>query len=280
MKLVWFILISLLLGGFRSFAQDDVFEEDEDFDFILERAQPLTIDLEEEEEERKKKKKKKKVKKNRYYGYKTKKGFTRTGFGDKVTVEIFNYLKDWVEPDPYAREIYWYDFRRKKIRVNGKIDKKYGRILHGPYKKIRNDQLLVDGIYYVGTKHGRWIYLDKNDILVDKLKYYKGWPKESLVRYYDDKRTILKEVIPVVYGKIEGEYYYFHKNGSIAVQGSYVNNTRVGIWTEYFDLRRRRKRQIQYAQNPYDKEFKPYIAKEWNDKGKEVYDRVKFMRRN
>jgi len=72
MKYIWIILFCSLFAGFSSYAQDDVFEEDEEFDFILERAQPLTINLEEEEQERKTKKKKKKVKKNRYYGYKTK----------------------------------------------------------------------------------------------------------------------------------------------------------------------------------------------------------------
>jgi len=279
MKYGWILFFSLMISGYTSFSQDNVFEEEE-LDFVLERAQPLTIDLEEEEEERKEKTKKKKVKKNRYYGYKTKKGFVRTGYGDNLTVEIFNYLKDWVEPDPYAREVYWYDFRRKQIRVNGNIDTKYGRILHGPYKKIRGEQLRTEGVYYIGTKHGRWIDLDNNDILVNKEKYFKGWPKESLVRYYDEKRTILKEVIPVVYGEIEGEYFYFHENGSVAVQGTYENSTKTGLWTEYFEFRRRRKRQIQYPQNPYDKEFKPYISKEWNNEGVEVYDRIKFMKRN
>ena len=188
-------------------AQDNPSELDnvdpDDIEFIIERSQPLTIDLEEEEEEEPHKKKKK-PKKNVFYGIKTKKGYTKTGYGDNTTVEIFHYLKEWREPDSYVPDIYWFDFRRKRIRNTGTIDRKYGRILHGPYTKIIGGQLVEQGIYYVGTKHGRWIKLDKNDILVDKRKYYKGWPKESLVKFYDDDRKKLKEVMPVVYGEVEG----------------------------------------------------------------------------
>ena len=77
---------------------------------------PLTINLdeeEEEEEEEHKKKRKKKV----FYGIKTKKGYTKTGFGDDAVIETFFYLKQYEQPDPYVPEIYWYDFRRKRIRT-------------------------------------------------------------------------------------------------------------------------------------------------------------------
>lgn len=244
----------------------------DDIEFIIERSQPLTLDLDKEENEEPKKKKKKKRKKNVYYGYKTKKAYTRTGYGNNVTVEVFHYLKKWVDPDPYVPEIYWFDFRRKRIRNTGTIDKKYGRILHGPYKKMRGDQVLEEGIFYIGAKHGRWLKYDNNDILIDKQKYYKGWPKESLVKYYDDDRKKLKEVIPVVYGEVQGDYYYFHQNGSIAVKGQYENGKKIGKWTEYYDFLRRAKKQIQYRPDPYNDNFKPYIEKEWNRRGEVTYE--------
>jgi hypothetical protein len=218
--LSYIFLISLTVLPRLLWAQDDPVEPDE-IEFIIERSQPITIDLEEEEEEEEDaRQKKKKPKKNVFYGIKTKKGFTKTGYGDNTTVEIFHYLKEWIEPDPYVPDIYWFDFRRKRIRNTGTIDKKYGRILHGPYTKIIGGQLIEQGIYYIGTKHGRWIRLDKNDILVEKMKYFKGWPKESLVKFYDDDRQKLKEVIPVVYGEVEGDYYFFHENGEVAVRVS------------------------------------------------------------
>ncbi len=266
------VILSVLTCGNLSFAQES--DEVDEIEFIIERSHPLTLDLEEEEEEAKgKKDKKKKRKKNVFYGLKTKKGFTRTGYGDNVTVEVFHYLKKWVEPDPYVPEIHWFDFRRKRIRSTGNIDKKYGRILHGPYKKMKGEQILEEGIYYIGTKHGRWVKYDNRDILTDKKKYYRGWPKESLVKYYDDDRKKLKEVVPVVYGEKQGDYFYFHENGEIAVKGQYKFGEKVGKWTEYYDVRRRAKKQIQYREDPYNEEFTPYIVREWNKRGEVTYEK-------
>jgi antitoxin component YwqK of YwqJK toxin-antitoxin module len=244
--------------------------------FIIERSQPLTLNLEKQDSLKSlTQKKKKKVRRNFFYGYKTKRGFTQTGFGDQATVEIFYYLKKWIEPDPYAPEIYWYDFRRKKIRNSGTIDKKYGRILNGPYKKIQGDQLLSEGAFYIGTKNGRWVNLDRNDILMDKRKFYHGWPKESLVKYYDEDRKKLKEVLPVVNGIVEGDYFYFFENGQIAVRGHYESGEKTGRWTEYYENKRRTKKQIQYKIDPYQKDFLPFTVKEWDETGKLIYDSQK-----
>jgi len=234
---------------------------------------PITIDLEGDEEKAERAEpKKKKVKKGVYYGLKTKKGFTKIGFGDNTTIELFHYLKVYEEPDPYVQNIFWYDFRRKQIRRSKNINRDYGVILHGPYKKMRGEQILEEGIYFVGTKHGRWMSYDRNDLVVDKRKFYKGWPKESLVKYYDEERTKLKEVIPVLFGKKEGLYYYFYENGDIAVTGSYSNDEKVGKWVEYYSIRRRRKKEIVYPEDPWDKINKPYILKEWDLQGKTRYD--------
>ena len=124
-------------------AQDDS-GNDGDVQFLIERSTPLTVDLEKQDSLKSQtRKKKKKTRRNFFYGYKSKRGFTKTGFGNNTTIEIFYYLKKWVEPDPYVPEIYWFDFRRKKIRNSGTIDKKYGRILNGPYKKIQGDRKSV-----------------------------------------------------------------------------------------------------------------------------------------
>ena len=59
---------------------------------------PITIDLEGDEEEAERAEpKKKKVKKRVYYGLKTKKGFTKVGFGDNTTLESPRTL-----PRPYC----------------------------------------------------------------------------------------------------------------------------------------------------------------------------------
>lgn len=254
----------------------DIFGDTED-GFSLIDEMPLTLNMEREmelSEEAKdaQKRKDKKRKKKWFYGLKTKKSFTRRGYGDKVELETFHYLKEFNEPiDPYVPEIWWYDFTRKKIRSTGEIEGKRGVILHGPYKKIIGEQIVAEGIFYKGTKHGRWTYYDRHDILTEKLKYYKGWPKESKVRYYDDKRTKLKEVVPIVYGKRNGMYYYFHENGTIAIKGKYEENVKVGKWVEYYPFRRRRKKEIQYPSDPYDRSYQPFISKEWDRSNRAVY---------
>ena len=248
--------------------------------FIIDPATqvPLTVNLEaeeeEEEEKKKDKKKKKKQKKNVYFGLKTKKGFSRKGAGDNAVLELFRYMKRYEEPDPYVRDVYWYDTKRKQIRTTHNIDPKKALVLHGPYKKITEDgEVLEQGMFYKGTKHGRWTRYNRKDILLDKEKYTRGWPRESEIEYYDkDQRAKVKEVIPVEYGEEEGYYFYFHPGGRVAVEGEYQEGKKVGLWTEYYDYEKRAKKQIKYPDDPYDEETKPYIAKEWNPEGQVVYD--------
>ncbi len=237
---------------------------------------PLTINLKEDEDEEevvapKKKKRKKKV----FYEMKTRKGYTKKGYGESTVIELFYTMKKPEMPNPYVRDVYWYDHRRKAIRKGGEIDLKYGEILHGPYEKKKGDKVIEKGIFYVGTKHGRWLRFDNKDLLLDKQKYYKGWPKESLVSYYDDERTKIKEVIPVEYGEKEGNYYYFFENGILAVRGEYHYDQKVGKWTENHFKTKRRKKVIQYPENPYDDTTRPYVWREWNIKGKIIYENAK-----
>lgn len=273
----WIILVYVVFLSSVVFAQD---EEVRPRDRFYSIDTPLTIDFdkEKEEEEENAKPRKKKKKKNVFYGLKTKKGFTKTGYGNNTVLELFYYLKEYREPDEYVQEIYWYDFKRKQIRKSKNINKQYGVILHGPYKKLRSGQAIDSGVFYIGTRHGRWMSYDRHGILINKRKYYKGWPRESLVRYYDNERTMLREVIPVVYGKKEGTYYYFFENGNIAVKGRYENNVKVGKWTEYYPFRNKRKKEIVYPNDPWDKITRPYILKEWNETGKVVYDHNLFIR--
>ncbi|MFW5759699.1 MAG: toxin-antitoxin system YwqK family antitoxin [Cyclobacteriaceae bacterium] len=288
MKQLFFaILLSFILPA-ELLAQekdpiDTLFQDKEDILNSITDT-PLTIDLEaedeeeEEEEDDKKKKRKRKV----FYGIKTKKGFTSSGFGNNITIETFYYLKEFEQPDPYVRDIYWFDFKTRRIKIGGNIDPDYAGILHGPYKKIQDDEVVEEGIFFKGTKHGRWMkYGRMYDymVVVDKSKYFKGWPKESKVSYYDKDAKKLEEVIPIEYGKKEGNYYYFHENGMVAVQGEYRNDVKVGQWIEYYQFRRKRKKIIQYRNNPYDETFVPYIVQEWDQDGNLIYDREASMAR-
>jgi len=244
---------------------------------------PVTIDLETEgeEEEKEDEKKEKKKKRNFYYEKKTRKNYTLSGYGNNITRELFNYLKkEYVKPDPYVRDFYWYDFKRKEIRSTKNADPKFAGILHGPYEKLKDEVVIEKGMFWNGLKHGRWMRYDNNGILLDKLTYFKGWPIDSKITYYDEeKRERVKEVIPIEHGEKEGTYLYFHENGQVAVQGEYRFDQKVGLWAEYYDQRRRRKKTIQYGRDPFDKDFEPYINQEWDASGKLVYDREQWNRK-
>lgn len=258
------ICAALLCSSFFCAAQE---EEKPDERFTIDT--PVAIDFSKEEEPlpTKKKKKKKKV----FYGIKTRKGFTKKGYGERVTYELFYYLKKSEKPQTFVRDIYWYDFIRKEIRKTSTFDPAKGVLLHGPYERKQGDILLEKGIYYKGTKHGRWMTYGKDSTLTDKAKYYKGWPKESIVTYYDPEgRKKMKEITPIEFGDRQGYYYRFHENGKIAVAGEYAWDQPVGDWVENYATGKR-KRILSYPKQAFDETVRPYIKVEWNPQGKEIY---------
>lgn len=271
MKLTVVLFIILILSVVQVFAQE---EQTQDQQFTIDS--PANLDFQKEEEPVNTKKKK--VKKKVFYGLKTKKGFTRKGVGERVTFETFYYLKKPQKPQSFIRDIYWYDFTRKEIRKTTTFDPAKGVLLHGPYEKRQGEIVLQKGIFYKGTKHGRWLSYSRDSVLTDKEKYYKGWPRESTVSYYDPAdRKHMKEITPIEFGEKEGYYFLFHENGQLAVQGEYHWDQRIGDWTEYYPTGKRKKI-ITYSKDAFDKAVKPYIKAEWNEKGKEIYRNNKMAR--
>ncbi len=256
----------------------DVPSEPADQQFTVDT--PVSLDFEKEEEPVDTKKKKK-VKKRVYYGIKTRKGFTRRGTGVSVSYVFFYFLKKPETPKTFVRDIYWYDYKRREIRKTSLASFKpeNGVLLHGPYEKRQGEIILEKGIYYKGTKHGRWLSYNRDSVLTNKEKYYRGWPRESLVSYYDPmERKRMKEMTPIEFGEKEGFYYFFHDNGTLGVQGEYKWDQKVGDWTEYYP-NGKRKKILSYPKEPFDREVKPYIKAEWNEKGKEIYRNNKMAAR-
>lgn len=244
-------------------------QQDEPTDQAFTVDTPVNLDFLKEEEPVAPKKKK--VKKKVFYGVKTKKGFTRKGIGDRTTFELFYYLKKSELPKTFVRDIYYFDYARREVRRTSKFDPQKGVLLHGPYKKVQNEVILEEGIFYKGTKHGRWMSYNRDSVLTDKAKYFRGWPKDSEVTYYDPlEKKKVKDITPIEFGEKEGFYYMFHENGLVAVTGEYKWNQRVGNWIEYYPSGKRKKL-ITYSKDAFDKELIPFIKTEWNDKGKEIY---------
>jgi antitoxin component YwqK of YwqJK toxin-antitoxin module len=263
------ILLSCILLSCCSavFSQDQE-TEPQDERFTIDT--PVTLDFDKEEEEAKPKKKKK-VKKKVYYGIKTKKAFTRKGYGERVTYELFYVLKKPQKPETFVRDLYWYDYTRKEIRKTEKFDPEKGVLLHGPYEKRMGEVVLQKGIFYKGTKHGRWLEYNRDSVLLNKEKYFRGWPKESLVSYYDPtERKKMKEITPIEYGEKDGYYYRFYENGQMAISGEYRWDQKIGDWIEYYP-NKRRKKIISYPKEPFKDTMRPYIKAEWNEKGKQIY---------
>jgi antitoxin component YwqK of YwqJK toxin-antitoxin module len=265
MRLPVFIFLVFLSFGISAQEKE---KPEEDQRFSIDTPATLEFQLDEKEEEPKKKKK---VKKRVFYGLKTKKGFTRKGYGERVTYELFHYLKKPTTPQTFVRDIYWYDFTRKEIRKTTTFDPSKGVLLHGPYEKRQGEIVLQKGIFYKGTKHGRWLTYNRDSVLTDKEKYYRGWPRESEVSYYDPhERKKMKEIVPIEFGEKEGYYYRFYENGQVAVVGEYHWDRPVGDWTEYYP-NNKRKKILTYPKEPFEEESKPFVKAEWNDKGKEIY---------
>ncbi|MEM7298487.1 MAG: hypothetical protein AAF391_09515, partial [Bacteroidota bacterium] len=248
--------------------------------FRVDYDTPLTLDLEASEDDigiEPVKQKKKKVKKNVFFGLKTRKSFTRTLRGNDVLWEQFHVLKVYEGPQSYTRDFYWFDYKKKKIIKSLRVDKKNAGVLHGPYKKMLGEQVIEEGWYYKGMKHKRWVRFNRHDILQEKAYWWKGWPQESRLAYYDFKKTKLKEVIPVHFGERNGEYWAFHEDETIAVRGKYKFNHKVGLWREYYNDNRV-KREVIYPDDPFEFKTTPYIHREWDRKGKLIYDRSKSLK--
>ena len=278
----FFAFLFIALASTSLLAQNKVYKFDrhkdsadtvdvEELDLTSDSFATINLEVDKEEEQEETVDAKKKRKKNVFYDLRTRKGFTRRGFGDREVITLFHYLREYQDPNPYIRDVYWYDTESGQIKISSNINKETARILHGPYKRLLGDQVIEEGIFYVGTKHGRWTEHNSNDILVNKQKFIKGWPKESQISYYDPTAKHVKEVIPIEHGEEEGIYYYFHDNGQVAVMGEYQYGEKVGVWREFYKDRARRKKEIQYKKDPFEKNFSPYVLREWDESGQLVY---------
>ncbi|GAB2572552.1 hypothetical protein GCM10027190_23190 [Spirosoma areae] len=226
-------------------------------------------------------KSKNKLSKTEYEGLSMVKAYTKFGSGDRTIVEEFYILRDndAAKPLSYVRDIVRY--YQKSARVTSSIvrDEGAGLLLHGPYKRYQNGDLVEEGTYYAGMKDGRWEKYDANFMLIDKTRWYRGVPAESRLVFYDSTHHKIKEIIPIEYGKVKGTYMAFHENGLLAEEGKYDNGVKVGRWTEFYPVnpsgRRMRRKLTQYASDQWDAGFEPYTITEWDEKGKVTFERAK-----
>jgi hypothetical protein len=116
----YILLLMILIGPVRLFAQET---EPEDQRFNADTPVNLDFLKEEKIEEAPKKKK---VKKKVFYGIKTKKGFSRRGTGNRVSYELFYYLKKSEMPKTFVRDVYYYDYARREVIANQQVRSQEG----------------------------------------------------------------------------------------------------------------------------------------------------------
>jgi hypothetical protein len=272
------LLLSLYLLGGNLVAQESSVVDPDSTGVVKNKLLPTSTPIllftdASEETKDKKKKKKKKAKKNIYFGERTKRNIIRTSFRDQVTIQAFNTTIKSKKLDGYIRDIYWYDSSTKSIK-KGDFNSSKGYLLHGPYEKRINENVIETGMYYFGTKHGRWMTYDGKNFLVNKSHYSEGWPKESRVTYYNREERKIEKLTPIEYDLMEGNFYHFFPDGQVAVVGEYRFGERVGLWTEFWNTKNDkviRRREIQYQPQPFSKNFRPFIRAEWDKEGNLIY---------
>ena len=230
--------------------------------------------------DRKRKKEKTKLAKVQYEGIPMQSMSVKFGSGDRATVELFHVLKEYKPLNPYVRatETRWYDKKTKRLSSALIKEKEQALPLHGSYKKYAGENLIEEGFYYMGVKDGRWAKYDSKFNLIDKSVWNMGFPAESNITYYDSAHSQIKKVMPITFGEVEGEFLEFYKEGQLMASGKYDNGKKVGRWVEYYQFRRQRKKEIQYPKSSWDEDFEPFVLREWDEKGKLLYDYTKDPR--
>jgi antitoxin component YwqK of YwqJK toxin-antitoxin module len=220
----------------------------------------------------------KKIPSNEYMGHRTSRSFIRHLSGKNFIIERFQYISEPQPTPPHNDEVYYLNKKQRKIERAAKLDKENGALLHGYYKKTYNGEILEEGHFYFGVKHGRWEIFDKDTNLVAKYHYNKGLYEDTQITYHDKNNTKAKEVIQIHNGVKHGMYKAFYPSGRIKERGEYVDGQKVGKWYEYYDQTKyARKREVMHPNRtrPFDENFESYITKEWDEKGKLIINVVK-----
>jgi len=262
--------------------KEDIKNNKDEFKRLKGAATDLSADLGLKIGNSKKKTKVKKMPKDEYEAIKFELRIGEYGSGTRLTVEEINVLRnpDEAEPSIYAKEIWWYDPKLRRITNVPRKDKNYGEICHGPYKKYINDELVEEGYFYVGVKDGRWETYNQEYILLSKEKYRDGFLADSRITYYDKEQTKVKEVVPVKFNKVTGDYRLFYNGGQLKEEGKFDDSVKVGRWREYhqFGTGGRLKKETLYAKDKFD--FRPAeVLVERDDKGKIIYEAPKKLKK-
>jgi antitoxin component YwqK of YwqJK toxin-antitoxin module len=225
----------------------------------------------------------KRKKKSIFLGERIKKAYTKSGpKGRNQVIEIFYVMKTPKQPNAYAPTKWYFNPAKKRIEKTvstAEADLTKYKVLHGPYKKLQGGKVVETGFFFMGTRHLRWERFNRENILLSKVHYEQGFPRDANISYYDGARTMVKEVIPYVDGKLEGDYISFKNDGQLDWAGQFENGRKVGTWTKYWGFRNRRHYEYEYGESGYEPEAEPVLVKEYNRNGVLIYEKDKLDKR-
>jgi hypothetical protein len=263
-------------------AKKSIKENQDEFKRFSSETSDLAADLGLKINKSKKKSKGKKKPKDEYENIKFELRIGEYGSGTRLTFEEIHVLRnpDEAEPSIYAKEIWWYDPKLRRITNVPRKDKNYGEICHGPYKKYVNDELIEEGFFYVGVKDGRWATYNQQYILLTKETLKKGFLADSKITYYDKDETKIKEVVPVKFKKVSGDYRSFYEGGQLKEEGKFDDSVKIGRWREYhqFGAMGRLKKETLYAKDKFDTS-NTVVLQERDAQGKLIYEAPKQIKK-
>jgi hypothetical protein len=212
--------------------------------------------------------------KDEYVGIKTERRLGNYGSGVRNTVEEINVVK-YIEDETistYVSEIWWFDPAQSRIVTGSLKDNKSAQICHGPFKRIINQQINEEGFFFMGAKDGRWETYGPEGELINKQYFLRGFPVESNFSYFDIEKTKIKEITPVVYGKIRGQYRTFYVSGNLKEEGMLDDSMRVGRWREFHEYGTggRLKKEWRYGKDKFEN-LTPELIQERDAQGKVIY---------
>ncbi len=212
--------------------------------------------------------------KDEYAGVKTERRLGNYGSGARNTLEEINVVK-YVEDEavsPYVTEIWWFDPAQSRIVTGSLKDNKSAQICHGPFRRVVNQNITEQGFFFMGAKDGRWETYGPEGELINKQYFHRGFPVESNISYYDAEQKKIKEIIPVVFGKIRGQYRAFYAGGNVKEEGQLDDNVRIGRWREYYEFGSggRLKKEWRYGKDKFDVQ-EPELIQERDAQGKIIF---------
>ncbi len=217
---------------------------------------------------------KKPTPKDEYAGIKTERRLGNYGSGTRNTLEEINVVK-YVEDEavsPYVPEIWWFDPAQSRIVTGSLKDNKSAQICHGPFRRVVNQNVTEQGFFFMGAKDGRWETYGPDGELLNKQYFHHGFPVGAYISYFDAEQKKIKEVIPVVFGKVRGQYRAFYASGNVKEEGMLDDSVRVGRWREYYEFGSggRLKKEWRYRKDKFDPQ-EPELIQERDTQGKIIF---------